>query len=86
MDVETSSQKMSVNRSNLILFTSQITLVFIVVIAALINLSIQNGNRDLWTVVLTSCLGYVLPNPKLKLQNGNENDKNVQQMVLNDNK
>jgi hypothetical protein len=34
------------------------------------NLSLQWGNQNLWTVVLTGSLGYIMPNPKLKLSNG----------------
>ncbi len=49
------------------LFLCQILVIFIVVCVSLINLSLQWGNQQLWTVVLTSCLGYIMPNPRLKL-------------------
>jgi len=32
------------------------------------NLTLGYGNQNLWTVVLTSSLGYVMPNPKIKIQ------------------
>jgi hypothetical protein len=49
------------------LFLCQILVIFIVVCVSLIDLSLQWGNQQLWTVVLTSCLGYIMPNPRLKL-------------------
>lgn len=58
--------------SQLILFFFQILLIFIVVIASLINLSIECGNKDLWIILLTSVIGYLMPNPKIKLNNGHE--------------
>lgn len=82
MPLQAENPKMVVDKSKLISFASQIALIFIVVIVALTNLSLQNGNQNLWTIVLTSCLGYVLPNPKLKLQEmpetlkKNENENN----------
>ena len=53
-------------RADAIVFVSQVLLLFIVVIVSLVNLSLENGNTNLWTMVLTSCLGYMLPNPRLK--------------------
>lgn len=53
-------------KADVLLFTSQVLLLFIVVITSLINLSIDKGNTNLWTMVLTSCLGYMMPNPRLK--------------------
>ena len=47
-------------------FFSQIVMIYIVVIACIINLSINNGSSNLWTALLSSSLGYMLPNPSLK--------------------
>ena len=47
-------------------FWSQIFIIYIVIITCIVNLSIANGNSNLWTALLSSCLGYILPNPKLK--------------------
>ena len=44
----------------------QITLIYIVVIVCLINISLNHTNTSLWTNLLSSCIGYVLPAPKLK--------------------
>lgn len=49
-----------------IVYFCQISLVYIIIIASLVNLSIQNGSSELWISLLGSCIGYILPNPKLK--------------------
>jgi hypothetical protein len=49
-----------------IIYLSQILVIFVVIITSLYNLSNKNGDNSLWTALLTSCLGYMLPNPKIK--------------------
>lgn len=56
-----------ISKPDLWLFAAQIILIFIVVCTSLINLTLQIGNQQLFTVVLTGTLGYLLPNPKLKV-------------------
>jgi hypothetical protein len=46
-----------------VVFFFQIFIIFIVVMTCVINLSINNGNSNLWTALLSSCLGYILPSP-----------------------
>ena len=48
-----------------ITFFAQVVLIYIVCIACIINLSIGNGNSNLWTSLLSGSLGYILPSPKL---------------------
>lgn len=55
-----------VGRPEAILFAVQIIIILLVVIVSLVNLTLEIGQLNLWTVLLTSCLGYILPNPKLK--------------------
>ena len=57
---------MSFSNPALLLFCAQIFLIFIAVCTSLVNLSLGYGNQDLWIMVLSSSLGYILPNPKLK--------------------
>jgi uncharacterized membrane protein AbrB (regulator of aidB expression) len=47
-------------------FGCQIVLIYIVIITCIINLSIGNGESNLWTALLSSCLGYILPAPSIK--------------------
>ena len=55
----------SVSKSEVV-FCTQVILLYIVVITCIVNLSIQNGDSNLWTALLSSSLGYILPNPTLK--------------------
>jgi uncharacterized membrane protein len=57
----------SVCKADLILFSVQVALIFVIVCTSLINLTLGYANQNLWTVVLTSSLGYVMPNPKVKI-------------------
>lgn len=52
---------------DVVLFSAQVGLIFCVVLTSLFNLSMEWGNQNLWTMVLTSCLGYIMPNPKIKI-------------------
>ena len=49
-----------------IVFFTQVILIYIVCVACIINLSIGNGNSNLWTSLLSGSLGYLLPAPKLR--------------------
>ena len=66
-----------------ILFATQVSLIFIVVCVSLINLTFSIGNFQLWTLLLSSCLGYIMPNPKLKILNLDEIKKNEESIQLN---
>lgn len=46
-------------------YITQMVVILGVVIAAIINLSYNTENREVWISLLASNLGYVLPNPKL---------------------
>ena len=68
---EMESDKLSVTstrmlKPDVILFAFQVLIIFIVVCASLFNLTFEKGNQNLWTVILTGSLGYIMPNPKLK--------------------
>ena len=49
-----------------IVYFAQIFLIFIIVTASIYNLSRQLGDQQLWTALLSSCMGYLLPNPSIK--------------------
>ena len=49
-----------------VVYFSQIILIYIIIITCIINLSLKNGDSNLWTALLSSCIGYILPSPKLK--------------------
>ena len=52
-----------------IVFFCQILLVYITVIVALVNLTLyreDHKSNQIWIALLASCVGYILPNPKIK--------------------
>ena len=49
-------------------FACQMVIVYMVIITCIINLSIHNGESNLWTALLSSCLGYILPAPSIKIK------------------
>lgn len=49
-----------------IVFVSQMLVIFSVVVAAIYNLTVTSSRPNLWVALLSSSLGYVLPNPKLR--------------------
>ena len=52
-----------------IVFFSQVVLIYIVVITCIINLTRSEEKAQLWTALLSCCLGYLLPNPTLNIKN-----------------
>ena len=61
-----------VAKPDAIIFMTQVLLLFIVVITSLANLSIGNGNENLWTMVLFSAMGYMMPSPRLKTKDAKD--------------
>lgn len=51
-----------------IVFFVQVFLVYIVVIVAIVNLTIGRADDKLWTALLSSSIGYILPSPTLKIK------------------
>jgi hypothetical protein len=51
----------------LLTYLCQVLVVYIVITASIYNLSVgHDQDKVLWTALLSSCLGYILPNPSLK--------------------
>ena len=55
-------------KNNFVVYVFQLVMVFIVIMAAILNLSLNKGkdNKDMWLTLLCSCIGYVLPAPAFK--------------------
>ena len=49
-----------------IVFATQVFVVFVVVAVSLYNITTNHPNLNLWTILLSSSLGYILPNPRLE--------------------
>jgi hypothetical protein len=55
-----------VPRAEIVFFT-QALIIFIVIVSCIYNLSKGDGeDGTLWSTLLASCLGYMLPAPKIK--------------------
>lgn len=61
------SEVSHVKLSSKVLYTFQLFIIFIVVLAALLNITFDNGDQKFWVSLLSLCIGYTIPNPKLKL-------------------
>ena len=49
-----------------IVFFTQVILVYIVVIASIVNISLGIADQNIWVILLSSAIGYLLPSPSLK--------------------
>ena len=49
-----------------IVYFCQIVLILSIVFASIYNLTKEQGDQQLWTALLSSCMGYLLPNPTIK--------------------
>lgn len=69
-DVDTKTKDFSCcgNRvpKNQFTYISQIIVIYGIIITAIVHLSLQSPNRELWLILLSSSLGYILPSPGLK--------------------
>ena len=48
-----------------IVYFCQIIIVYVIIITSIVNLSLNNGNPELWISLLCSAIGYALPAPSL---------------------
>ena len=48
-----------------IVFFCQTFIIYVVVVTALVNITLQNGPLNLWIALLGSGLGYLLPHPSI---------------------
>jgi hypothetical protein len=55
----------NVPRSEIVFFC-QVIIIYVVVCICLFNLSTDHCNSNLWSSLLSGCLGYLLPNPTIK--------------------
>ena len=51
---------------NRISFWTQIVLVYLIIIVSITHLSLRSPDRELWLILLSSSIGYILPSPGLK--------------------
>ena len=51
-----------------IVFLCQVLILYTVIVVSIYNLTVESENSTLWTALLSSCLGYLLPNPTIKFK------------------
>ncbi len=66
----------AVTTSSLILFVFQMFIISIVVIMSIYNLTYNVGDTNMWTALLSSSIGYILPNPKIKFTDETKKSSN----------
>ena len=68
-----------------IVFIFQVIILYIVIITCIINLSLKNGTSELWVSLLSYSLGCILPSPKIKKLNlNNDNSSNMERVSEKD--
>ena len=50
---------------NEVIFICQVVILYIVILTCIVNLSLGNGDSNLWTALLSSSMGIMLPAPTL---------------------
>ena len=48
-----------------IVYLCQVVVLYTVIVVSIYNLTTGHQNSNLWTALLSSCLGYLLPNPTI---------------------
>jgi len=66
-------QKQETHKSALTYY-SQILVIYAIIATAIVHLSLQSPDKELWLVLLSSSLGYILPAPTLKSPKPPKND------------
>jgi len=54
-----------------IVFFCQIVAIYVIICTSLYNLTVGSEPANLWITLLSSCVGYLLPRPVLKLKREN---------------
>ena len=55
-------------------YISQIIVIYAIIATSIVHLSIQSQDRELWLILLSSSLGYILPSPGLKFSKQKQSD------------
>jgi len=64
-----------------VLTVCQIVALFLIVIVSLLNLSLSDRDKVLWSTLVGAGFGYLLPNPRFKRVGGGSNDESIHYLV-----
>jgi len=62
---------------NLIKFLCQTILLYIIIVVSIINLSVSNGDNNVWISLLSFSIGVIQNAPKLGKRNLLQNENNI---------
>ena len=51
---------------NQVTYFTQITVIYAIIVTSIVHISLESPNKELWLILLSSSLGYILPTPALK--------------------
>ena len=49
-------------------FFAQIIVVYMIIVTSLVQISLRSPDKELWLILLSSSIGYILPSPGLKFR------------------
>ena len=62
-------------------FLAQIIVIYIIIITSVVQISLRSPDKELWLILLSSSIGYILPSPGLKFRKqslpGDEHDSKL---------
>ena len=50
------------------LFFAQIIVVYMIIVTSLVQISLRRPDKELWLILLSSSIGYILPSPGLEFR------------------
>lgn len=59
------------------MFICQLIATFSIVIVALINLSLDHPNRELWATLVGAGFGYLVPSPSIRRRRRHQDDESI---------
>lgn len=66
--VQSSQSAINKQVKNRLTFFAQIIVVYAIIITSLIQISLRSPDKELWLILLSSSVGYILPSPGLKFR------------------
>ena len=66
--VQSTPGSKSKTAKNLLTFFTQIIVVYTIIITSLVQISLRSPDKELWLILLSSSIGYILPSPNLKFR------------------
>lgn len=61
-------------------FLAQIIVVYMIIITSLVQISLRSPDKELWLILLSSSIGYILPSPGLKFRKQSTTSSSLSQI------